>query len=314
MTRVNCVILNWRTAEMTLKAVAAAEHAMKGIEGFVTVVDNDSQDGSFERLSEALSERPNIRLLRSERNGGFGSGNNVGIQAELPGGKRADFVYILNSDAFPAKDAISILLDHMLNNPATGFAGSHIHGPNGEPHVTAFRFPGIASEFEGMIRLGLISRLLSRYIVPLPVLAQTTQVDWLAGASVMMRQSMLDEIGLFDEQFFLYFEETDLMLRGARHGWATDYVPQSRVMHIGSASTGMKEWQRVPEYWFDSRWHYFAKNHGRMYAGMATLAHLAGLGLYRLRTAVQRGKAGNTPHYFRDLVKHSLGTSFRPER
>ena len=314
MARVNCIILNWRTAEMTLQAVAAAGRAMEGIEGAITVVDNDSQDGSFEQLSAALADRPRVRVIQSGRNGGFGAGNNVGIRAGLPGGARADYAYILNSDAFPAPDAIRVLLAHMEAHPRTGFAGSHIHGPDGAPHVTAFRFPGIASEFEGAAKIGPVSRALARYIVPLPLPQGTTRVDWLAGASMMMRKSMLDEIGLFDETFFLYFEETDLMLRGARAGWATDYVVESRVMHIGSASTGMKEWRRVPGYWFDSRWHYFAKNHGRLYAGLATMAHLTGLGLHRLRRAMQRGKAGNAPHYFRDLVKHSLGSPIRPEK
>lgn len=314
MGKVLCIILNWRTAEMTLSAVAAAERAMEGIDGAINVVDNDSQDGSFEKLESALAGRPRVRVLQSGRNGGFGAGNNVGIRAGLPDGARPDFVYILNSDAFPAPDAISALLTHLQAHPGTGFAGSQIHGTDGEPHITAFRFPGIASEFEGAVKLGPVSRLLSRFIVALPLPSVTTPVDWLAGASVMMRQSMLEGIGLFDETFFLYFEETDLMLRGRRAGWATDYVVESRVAHIGSASTGMKKWQRIPGYWFDSRWHYFAKNHGRVYAVAATLAHLAGLGLNRLRMVLQRRRAGNAPHYFRDLVKHSLGSPLGPER
>ncbi|MCC5986615.1 MAG: glycosyltransferase [Pararhodobacter sp.] len=319
--QVHCIILNWRTAEMTLKAVAAAQRAMEGIEGAITVIDNDSQDGSFERLCAALgeggagdSQGGRVRVLQSGHNGGFGAGNNFGIRAGLPDGARPDYVHILNSDAFPAPDAIAALLRHMQANPAAGFAGSHIHGPEGEPHVTAFRFPSMMSEFEGAAHTGPVTRLLSRHVVPLPVPAQTGPVDWLAGASVMMRQDMLDAIGLFDERFFLYFEETDLMLRGARKGWKTHYVVESRVMHIGSASTGMKEWRRVPGYWFDSRWHYFAKNHGRVYAGLATLAQLAGLGLHGLRVALGSGNSRNPPYFFRDLVKHSLAMRIGPEQ
>ncbi len=314
MTTVLCVILNWRTAPMTLDAVAAAERAMQGLDGAITVVDNDSQDGSFELLSRELADRPRVRVLQSGHNGGFGAGNNVGIRAGLPDGGRPDFVYLLNSDAFPAPDAVASLVRHLQANPGTGFAGSLIHGKDGDTHTTAFRFPGIASEFEGAARTGPLSRLLRRHIIALPQPAATGPVGWLAGASVMMRQSMLDEIGLFDETFFLYFEETDLMLRGARAGWATDYVIDSRVMHIGSVSTGMKTWQRIPGYWFDSRWHYFAKNHGRLYAAAATASHLLGLGLHRLRMLLQRRDTGNAPHYFRDLVKHSLGALPGPEK
>ena len=95
-------------------------------------------------------------------------------------------------------------------------------------------------------------------------------VDWLAGASLMIRRQVLDEIGLFDERYFLYFEETDLCLRAQRAGWTSRYVKESRIMHIGSVSTGMKTWKRMPGYWFDSRLRYFTKNHGAFYAALAT--------------------------------------------
>ena len=314
----HCVILNWRTAEMTLKAVEATRQAMRGIDGAITVVDNDSQDGSFERLSQSLKQAGSgevpVRVLQSGRNGGFGAGNNFGVRAGLPGGERADFVLVLNSDAFPAPDAIFALLDYMQHRPLVGFAGSRIVGPDGTPHVTAFRFPSIVGEFEGAARIGPITRLLHRHVVPLPIPTQSGPVDWLAGASVMMRQDMLDAVGLFDERYFLYFEETDLMLRAARMGWETHQVVESEVTHIGSVSTGMKQWQRVPGYWFDSRWHYFAKNHGRVRAGLATLARLSGLSLHLLRMALARRKSPDPPYFFRDLVRHSLSRSIRPEQ
>ena len=316
--RVHCIILNWRTAEMTLKAVEATRLAMQGVDGAITVVDNDSQDGSFERLSQALvtssNEKTPVRVLQSGNNGGFGAGNNYGIRAGLPGGERPDFVLVLNSDAFPAPDAITALRDYMQTRPRVGFAGSRIMDPDGTPHVSAFRFPSIAGEFEGAARIGPISRLLHRHVVPLPIPAKSGAADWLAGASVMMRQDMLDEVGLFDERFFLYFEETDLMLRAARMGWEAHHVVESEVTHIGSVSTGMKQWQRVPGYWFDSRWHYFAKNHGRAQAALATLARLSGLSLHLLRVTLTRKKSADPPYFFRDLVRHSLGRSIRPEQ
>lgn len=305
--RVLCIILNWRTAPMTLKSARAAMAAMEGIEGAITIVDNDSQDGSFEDLRDSTKGWPRVRVLQSGRNGGYGAGNNFGIRAGLPGGERPDFVYVLNSDAFPAPDAIAPLLTHLQENPRVGLAGSHIHGSEGDVHVTAFRFPSIASEFEGAAQTGPITRLLRRHVVPLPPPQLVQRVDWLAGASVMMRQDMLDEIGLFDEEFFLYFEETDLCLRAARAGWQARYIPQSRVEHLGSVSTGMKTWNRVPGYWFDSRWRYFAKNHGRAYAAAATLAHLAGLGLYGLRVLAGRRKLHTPPYFVRDFLTHSLG-------
>ncbi len=313
MPAILTVILNWRTPDMTLQSCEAALREMQGMQGAITIVDNDSGDGSFEKMSAEVVRRGwdnpaaggiPVQVLQSGHNGGFGAGNNFGIRAGLPGGGRPDHVYILNSDAFPDPGSIRALLDHLEANPRTGFAGSYIHGPEGEPHQTAFRFPSILGEFEGAARLGPVSRMLKRHIVALPIPESTTRVDWLAGASVLMRQDALDEIGLFDETFFLYFEETDLLLRAARAGWATDYVRHSEVTHIGSASTGMKTWKRIPGFWLDSRRYYFTKNHGRAYAALATFACVTGGALCRLRLMLQGKTLGDPPHFLRDLIMH----------
>ena len=110
-----------------------------------------------------------VRVLQAGRNGGFGAGNNAGIRAGLAGGAAPDYVYLLNSDAFPDPGAIRALLDHLEAHPAVGLAGSYIHGPDGEPHLTAFRFPSLWSELEGAARTGPITRLLARHVVPLPI-------------------------------------------------------------------------------------------------------------------------------------------------
>ena len=100
------IILNWRSAEMTLRATAAALVAMQGIAGEITIVDNASGDGSFETMTAAVADRgwTRVRVLQAGRNGGFGAGNNFGIRAGLADGSRPDLIYILNSDAFPAPD------------------------------------------------------------------------------------------------------------------------------------------------------------------------------------------------------------------
>jgi GT2 family glycosyltransferase len=300
--RVLTIVLNWRTPEMSLKAASAAHRAMQGIAGEIVIVDNASGDGSFEAMQEGIAGMDRLRVVQSGRNGGFGAGMNAGMRAGLSDGRRPDYVYILNSDAFPAPDAIAALLAHLEATPEAGLAGSHIHGPDGAPHVTCFRFPSILGELEGAARIGPLSRLLRRHAVPLPLLDTTQPVDWLAGASLMIRQDVLDTIGGFDETFFLYFEETDLCLRAARAGWRTDYVHDSRVEHLGSVSTGMKGWGRVPDYWFASRRHYFVKTHGRAYLGAVTLAHVLGAGAGALWRVIRQKGTPPPPYFLRDLV------------
>lgn len=304
------VLLNFRTPDMTLQALEAVLREMQDLAGAVTVVDNDSGDGSFEKIRDTVRAREwqRVRVLQSGHNGGYGAGNNFGIRQGLPDGSAPDFVYLLNSDAFPEPGCLSILLDHMVRHPRVGFAGGRTHGQDGVLHNTAFRFPTVFSEFEGAVATGPFSRLLKKYIVAMPTPEDVQEVDWLAGASLMVRRQTLDEIGLFDERYFLYFEETDLCLRARRAGWLSMYVPQSQVMHIGSVTTGMRTWRRMPSYWFDSRLRYFMKNHGVLYAAAATLAHVTGALLLRLRHLVnKRSRRENAPeHFLRDLVSHDL--------
>ncbi len=299
---------------MTLDAAEAAVAAMEGIHGEILIVDNDSQDGSFEMMRDAVARQdwPTVTVLQSGRNGGYGAGNNFGIRAGFQTLKdeRPDYIYILNSDAFPERHAISYLLKHMEENKETGFAGSLTIGDDGQSHQTAFRFPTLASEFEGAIKFGPVSRLLRRKIVALPVPDSTCHVGWLAGASLMIRREVLDDIGLFDESFFLYFEETDLCLRAVLDGHKMTFVRESVVTHIGSVSTGMKTQKRMPSYWFDSRLHYFLRNHGRAYATAATVLHLAGGSFARLREILQR-KPASTPKFFLiDMALHGAKAVF----
>jgi len=310
------VILNFRTPELTLKALQAALVAMEGLDGAISVVDNDSGDGSYEKLQAAVQAAgwPRVRVLRAEHNGGYGAGNNFGIRQGLPDGRKPDYIYILNSDAFPEPAAIRALLNYMETHPDAGLAGSRVYGEHGDHHNTAFRFPTVFSEFESSAVTGPISRLLKRYIVAMPPPQAAQPVDWCAGASLMLRQRVFDETNGFDEAFFLYFEETDLCLRALRAGWKTIYVPESRVMHIGSVSTGMKTWRRIPPYWYESRWRFFTKNHGTTYAVTATLAQLIGTLILRLRRLIDRRPYAGPEHFLADLLAHDWRALWQKQR
>jgi N-acetylglucosaminyl-diphospho-decaprenol L-rhamnosyltransferase len=310
------IILNYRTADLTIKASQAAISSLVAFHApwCLVIVDNNSEDGSEENLrtlveQNQLSGLPGwseVSVVQSGSNDGFGSGNNHGIRLALEKYPDLQYVYILNSDAFPDLGAIDALVECLESKPTYAFAGSYIYGEDGEPHTTAFRFPTALSEFEGSIRLGIITRILKKYRVPIGIPEISCDVDWTAGASMLIRVAALRQIGPFDETFFLYFEETDLCLRAKRAGWRTYYVLESTVLHIGSASTGMKHWERIPSYWLDSRRHYFIKNHGFVYFIFATVLRIIGGSLHRIRYRVQRKHSNEPKHFVRDLVKHTL--------
>ncbi|WP_276150592.1 MULTISPECIES: glycosyltransferase family 2 protein [unclassified Sulfitobacter] len=315
--RVLVVLLNYRTAEMTLRAAAAALADMpQGAE--LVIVDNASGDGSAAVLGNAITERGwdaqgRVRLIPSPVNGGFGAGNNIGFKAGMSDGSQPDYFYVLNSDAFPDQGCLRGLIHHLETTPKAGMVGSHVRGEDDAPHTTAFRFPSIAGEFEAAARTGPITRLFKSSVVAPALPQEPTSVDWVAGASVLMRSRMLQEIGVFDETFFLYFEETDLCKRAAVAGWECWYLPQVGVVHIGSVSTGMKEWQRIPDYWFASRRHYFVKNHSRAYAAVALMAKLAGGAIHHLRCRVSGAPPQDPPGFNRDLLRFGLGLPLRRE-
>jgi len=307
------ILLNYRTAPMTLRAAQAALADMPS-EAEMVIVDNASGDGSAQELAQGVAQMgqgARVRLICSEVNGGFGAGNNIGLTAGMSDGSAPDFFYVLNSDAFPDAGCIATLMAHLDAHPRAGFAASHVRGEDDIDHRSAFRFPTILGEFEGGARLGIFTRLLRPWVIAPPQPTEAAVVDWVAGASVIMRAKMLDEIGGFDETFFLYFEETDLMLRAARAGWECWYVPQARVVHIGSVSTGMREWQRMPSYWFASRRHYFVKNHGVVYAAGAWAARIAGSALHSLRVRVSGRPSQDAPHFLGDLFRFGLKPAAR---
>ncbi|WP_240769163.1 glycosyltransferase family 2 protein [Paracoccus liaowanqingii] len=318
---VHVIILNWRSAPMTLRAAQAAMTAMAGIPGTVTLVDNDSGDGSFEAMTDhaaaqGWTEGGRLRVLQSGHNGGFGAGNNAALRVPLP--QAADFTLVVNSDAFLAADTIGAMRNYLQAHPRVGLLGCRVVGEHQNHHTTHFRFPTAGSELEDSARTGPVTRLLRRHVVTLPMPNTAGPVDWVAGASLMIRAEVLAQIGGFDEAFFLYFEETDLCLRAAQAGWPTHYLPDVQVVHIGSVSTGMREWTLPPDYWFASREHYYRRNHGRAYAGLALVAHLTGLAIRRLRGLLGRPDPDFPRGQGRALIRHALAPSrprqiFRPE-
>ena len=308
------VIVNYRTADMTLRSLDALMPELAPFsDARVVIVDNDSRDGSFEKLAGAVRERGlggRVSVVASERNGGFAYGNNFAIRPALASSDPPDYVYLLNSDAFPEPGAVRKLVDFLETNSAAGIAGSFIHGTDGDYHQTAFRFPTIASEFESTLGFGPVSRLLDRFIVALPRPEHTLQVDWLAGASMLIRRQVFESIGLFDETFFLYYEETDFCRRARLAGWRTYYVTDSSVAHIGSASTGMKDKsKRTPAYWFDSRRHYFRKNHGPAYLAATNVAYVVGNTLRRVRWRIQRRQEIDAHGHLTDFIRHNFARS-----
>jgi GT2 family glycosyltransferase len=181
-----------------------------------------------------------VTLVLAPTNGGFAYGNNLGIRSayEL---SRPNYVYLLNPDTQVRRGAIAKLADFMESHPQVGIAGSSFETEDGKDWPFAFRFPTLLSEVEHGMQLDLVTRCLSRWIVARPMNPIAQPTDWICGASMMIRPAVLTTVGCLDENFFLYFEETEFCHRARRAGFSTWYVPESRVMHVIGKSTNVDE-------------------------------------------------------------------------
>jgi len=141
-------------------------------------------------------------------------------------------------------------------------------------------------------------------------------VPWVTGAAVLLRRDALAQTGLFDDGFFLYFEETELMQRLRRKGWSCWHEPAARVVHYYGQSTGLRDPVsgdhrpvRLPAYWYRSRRRYWVRAHGRMAAVMAGLSWLAGRALWRARCLLTRRIDDTPPRGGRDMLRFGLWPS-----
>jgi N-acetylglucosaminyl-diphospho-decaprenol L-rhamnosyltransferase len=309
------VIVNYQTASLTLDGLAslAAEY-QRGLEMRVVVVDNASGDDSLAVLHQGLTALQNpvwIQVEAMPRNGGFAYGNNVVLRQAMAANSPPDYILLLNPDAAMREGAIAPLIQFLDDHPQVGLVGSRLEDPDGTPQTSAFRFPSIWSELDHGLRLGVVSRLIQHRRLAMPIVMEPCLSDWLAGASLMIRREVLSSAGLFDEDYFLYFEEVDFCHRAQQAGWECWYVPESRVVHLVGQSTGVTDTrrspQRMPQYWFESRRRYFLKFHGAFYTALADLLWMTGFGLWRLRRWVFSKPDSDPPYFLWDFFRNSLG-------
>jgi GT2 family glycosyltransferase len=242
------------------------------------------------------------------RNGGFSYGNNAALREILSASHPPDFVYLVNPDAIARPGAVKKLADYMATNPSIAVAGGAILDTNNQQQVAARRFPSIWSELESAARLGPLSRLLRNKAVPLPIARIPHSCDWVSGASMMIATRAIRDIGLFDENYFLYFEEVDLCFRARRAGYSVHHVPDSVVIHIEGASTEIQKRQRRGAYWYNSRRRYLAKTLGITGLVLADTLWAIGRLTFKLRKLARLTKGSavqdrDPTHFAYDLLK-----------
>ena len=306
------VIVSYRVTDLTIDCLRSLVGEVGRVPGTrVAVCENGTGGDAEERLRAAIAENgwdSWVDLTAIYPNRGFTGGNNVVIRPALESDDPPEYVLLLNADTIVQEHALDSLVAFMDAHPKAGIAGSMLVSPDGEVQGSPFRFPGIASELDRGLTLGIVTRLLSPYIaVPKP--QAPARVEYVAGASMILRRTMLDEIGLLDEGLYTYFDDPDICLRAARAGWETWYVPESRIVHLEGATTGVGSGRvqiRRPSYWFQARRRFFLKNYGAAYTALVDAAYLLGFAAWRLRRRLQRKPDIDAPHLLLDSFRHSV--------
>ena len=282
--RLAIVTVNYRTVDLTIgcvEALAAERDTAGPFDLFI--VDGNSGDGSAEKLSAHFGASPWsdwVTVLPLDMNGGFGWANNQAMLRLLQRDNPPDYIHLINPDAIVEPGAVAALLSVIASDPKIGVVGSQLLEADGRISGSAFRFPSAGREFLRGVGLGGlgakigIKPTLMEFTAPGPA-------EWVTGASMMFRSEALRQTGLFDDGFFLYFEEVELMHRMTAAGWSLWSVPASRVMHIGGAATGVASGIQVavrplPAYRYEARRRYFVRANGISGLIAANLAWLAG--------------------------------------
>jgi len=222
----------------------------------IVVLDNASEDGSVELVREGF---PHVRVIAQRHRAGFGANHNTVIRATT-----GRFVYVANEDTTSEDWGFERMFAHLDRHSRVAALGPRLVYPDGRHQDSAWRFPTPTVSALGLLTLGRVGVKQSRGDRPRPV-------DWVMGAAILLRREALDDVGLFDEGFFLYSEEVDLCLRLRRAGWEAQYFPEVTVVHHESQFSAETPERRINEMW-RSRHRYWRKHHSPAGARIAALA------------------------------------------
>jgi GT2 family glycosyltransferase len=237
MPRLAVVILNYNRADLLADCLDSIYAAPTRCDLTVWVVDNASSDGSVALVRERY---PQAHLIASPVNGGFSAGNNLAVREIIAAGS-ADYVMLLNNDTLVPAGAFDGLVDYLEAHPDVGIVGPRLLLPDGSldlacrrsfptPEVSFYKMSGLARLFPNSPRF---ARYNMTYLDP----GVETEVDAVVGACMLLRAGVIAEVGLLDEQFFMYGEDLDWCYRVKQYGWRVVYYPSVIVHHYKRAAS-----------------------------------------------------------------------------
>ena len=223
---VSIIFVNYKTKDLTINAIKSVIEKTENVTYEVFVVDNNSQDGSIEAIEKVF---PNINVIKNSINAGFGTANNIAIRQA-----QGKYILCLNTDTLLINNAIKVMFDFMEKeeNQNVGVCGGVLYTKDMKQTMSYCVFPNLINSNAFHWLLGyLFPNIKNKKINTI------TEVDVVSGADIFFRKSVLDKIGIFDERFFMYFEEIDLCKRIKDCGFSIKINPEAKIIHLEGKST-----------------------------------------------------------------------------
>jgi N-acetylglucosaminyl-diphospho-decaprenol L-rhamnosyltransferase len=245
-SKTDAIIVNWNGAAFLDRLLSQLETADLHQ---IIVVDNASSDGS----AETAEKKSAIKTIRNPVNRGFGSAANQALQIST-----APYALLLNVDIEITQEAIELMENYMESHPEAAIVAPQLLFADGKLQPSCRKFPTTSGLF---LYLSYLDRIFpSSYRLKPEAHHQLMEVDQPMGAALLMRRSAINEIGFFDEQFFLYMEEVDLCDRIQRKGWKIVYIPDAKAIHFAGGSSNQDR-RQAQKYFFESVIRYFRKRY-----------------------------------------------------
>lgn len=255
--KLSIIIVSWNVQGLLKECLNSVFQFAPQFPFEVLVVDNASSDGSAEMVS---TDFQNVSLIINAENRGFAAACNQGIKQA-----KGEYILLLNCDCRVTERALDSFVRFMDEHPRAGIAGCRITNPDGSIQQSVRRFPTILSQLLILFKIHhIVPRLnsINNYFATDFDYSMPQQIDQPMGAAFLIRKSLLDTIGLFDERFFIWFEEVDLCRRAREAGWEIWYDPESIVVHHGGQSFKQKDVIQKQIYMFTSCAQYLWKHFG----------------------------------------------------
>jgi len=276
---ISIVIVNYNSLDFIKKCIySIREHSeKKGFDYEILVVDNNSNDGSVEYLKEQDKKNDNFYLIANESNLGFSRASNIGTLKA-----KGKYLLFLNPDTRLVSGSFTDLIDFYDKKDKKGkigIIGVKVLNPDGTLQLSPRSFPTLARQFYEsyfLYRIFKRSRIFGSYFLSWWDHNSQMEVDWLTGSFMFIRKDYFIQAGMFDEDYFMYSEDSDLCLKLYRKNFRNYYYPGFVIEHSDSGIASRDLAVREVEIW-RSRRLYFKKNYSAVYAGASSLLYLAGI-------------------------------------